>query len=560
MALLERAEQQLAAVTQSYDKETTYHLTLQRMVERMRSDKIGHTKNLRLLEDALRVQSTELKLQQRLSRQAMAAKDTEDANLKALMEQQRLMKKDLDMKLEARSQEVAIRQARKAERDKRMAEEVTLIARVEGDLTAKEEQELKRRAVKMKSEAMLVAQRLRFAIIKADAREEEFNRVRMAAGATDVSDGVEAGASSLLREQEHHPKALRFRPPNPKQVIHRFQVMQDEVADADRHMADISRRIVHLSQAKTELRKALLPTAMDPLEEVTFSREDKAKLETEAVLSRRKLESQRMELERLQRLKVFLGQALDSIFARLQHISPDAPIGHRKPLPTVSDWSRTTYAKLQETVERLLFVREAIDRSQTNTAASRSDDMLTVDPEQDTSEHLTQSKQFEAMIESVVTTNEMGVRIPTRSNTMARSRELVGKDFRMAIQQFTSAHSRAQKDTWARCGSEDSPGDSTPALGMSKRRSTGRLGASRLAGDAGSARDGPEGKRKSPKAIEVTRFLAAAVSQTGQAVNEEILGNTAEESIDAPDRARIKFAAQQELQSHASVVARPTVD
>jgi cell division septum initiation protein DivIVA len=392
-------------------------------------------------------------------------------------------------------------------------------------------------------------------MMKADALEEEFNRVRMTAGATDASDGVEAGASATLQEQQHDPKALRFRPPNPKQVIHRFEVMQEEVGDADRQIADLSRRITHLSRAKTELGKALQPTAMDPVEETTFSREDRAMLENQSSLCRRELESQRLELERLKRLKVFLGQALGSIFARLQHISPDAPVGVRKPLPTVSNWARTVYSKLQETVERLLFVREEIDRSQAKPSRSGHNGLL-VDPSVDDSEHFSKSKHFEATIESVVTTNEMGIRIPTMSNTASR-RELVPKDFRSATQQFSSAHSRAQKDSRSHSSSGGST-DEVPALGMlSKQRpKSSRLGTARAS--AAAAREAQDGKRKAPKATEVTRFLAAAVSQTGQAVHEDILASLNDEPDEAPDRSRIKSNSHHEMQSYASLASMPT--
>jgi len=550
IAKLDKAAKELQAVTDDNDHESVYQLTLQHMVARMREDKIGHTKNMRLLEDALRVQKNELKLQKRLLRQATAARETEDTSLKSLLVKHQRMKRELDEKLEARAQEVALRKARKAEREIRLREEETLMARVGGDLTAKEEEELKRRVGKMKGEAKMAAQRLRFAVIKADKFEEEYNTVRVAAGATDAADGVEESIVSVAKDLEHDPRTLRYRPPNPKQVVHRFEVMQEEVADAEKQIADLSRRIAHLSHARSELHKALEPAAVDPLEETSFSREDRDALGQSADDAYRAIDSQRTEIARLRKLKVFLGQALDAIFSRIRHIAVDAPATKTKPLPATSPWAQDVCSKLHTTIERLLFVREEIDRAQGGKA---------VDAMADRSDHLTKSKQFEATIESVVTTNEMGVRIPTKAKSRAMNRQLGTKDFRTAAQQFSTTHSRVQRESRAAEKESEESEAARPSTGGTGSPGRGRSARPKSAMPAPKMSDSAResSRRKGPKPMEVTRYLAAAVMQTGQAVDEDILSSLADDADDAPDRARIKSRAVHELQARAALETSP---
>ncbi|KAA0166323.1 hypothetical protein FNF27_05253 [Cafeteria roenbergensis] len=562
MQQLKQASEALEGMTESLDAQMIYQLTLQHMIKRLRDDKVGHTKNLRLLDEALRVQKTELKLQKRLLRQATLARETEESNLRAISEQHRKMKRELDEKLEARGQEVALRRMRRGDREKRMREEESLMARVEGDLTAQEEEELKRRAGKLKAEARLAAQRLRFAVMKADAFEEEYNRVRVAAGATDALDGVEEAAESVARELSDNPRTLQYRPPNPKQVIHRFHVVQEEVADADRQIADLSRRISHLTHARSELKRALEPTAVDPIEEFGFSRQERDELSEEGVTLKRAIVSQRMELDRLQKLKGFLSQSLDAIFSRLRHLTLETTSASEKPVPDTSPWTKATCTQLHVTIDRLMFVREEIDRAQAlsgadNPAADSEDHSSPA-----SSVHLQRSKQFEATIESVVTTNEMGVRILPRGKDHLGKRELSSKDFRTAAQQFTSSHCKAQRESRAAlreaeelaAAAATSPRAASAGSSHRPASSPGKTGAAARPASAAAGRGaGSDGRdtsrRKGPKPLEVARFLAAAVSQTGQPVDEEFFANPADDAEDAVDRSKLKHQVDLERQA-----------
>jgi hypothetical protein len=526
---LDEANALLKSMVAALDKELIYTMTLEHMVERMRKEKIVHTKNLKLLEEAIRVQAVEQKLQDKVLRQAQSALDTEQANIKTLLDQQRRMKKELDTKLEARQQEVAISQARKAEREKRLHEEETLLAQVEGDLTAKQEEELRKRMAKMKGEAKLAAQRLRFATIKADTAEEAYNQVRLSAGATESSDGADEAETALAKSIAKDPKTLQYRPPNPMQVVHRFKYMAEELTEADRQIADLARRVTHLSRAKEDLKSMLQPSSMDAFEETDVALTTRLELKDRADEGMRRYESQRAEHERLEKLRVFLSQSVEAIHIRLQHITPDIVVTRAKPVSSSSTWAQNMGHILDSAMERLVFTREEIDQSQQLAGASTPDSLS------DKSHNQSKSKQFEATVESVVSANEMGIRIPTRAKTKAMKREMLARDFRSAAQQFTSTHTRAQRDaaTEATMSATESE-----VVGSPIRSSPRPL--------SGSMRD-PTMKKRTFKQTEVTKYLAAAVAQTGQAVNDDMLDGEGSSDDEELDRAQIKAQVQLDI-------------
>lgn len=143
-----------------------YELTLRHMLSRLQFDKLSHMAMMKAFEEALRVHRHEAKLHERHLQQAQRAAADEEEELRSLVVKQQRQKQSLEEKLEARRAEVLARQRRKAEREKWLREEMNLKARAEGDLTEEEEKQLKKKAASLRAEAITLAKRLRYAIVR----------------------------------------------------------------------------------------------------------------------------------------------------------------------------------------------------------------------------------------------------------------------------------------------------------------------------------------------------------------------------------------------------------
>ncbi len=559
---VEQAQQELEDKKRGYESTCMYFFTLEHMFKRLRDGKQHHIGTMNVLEDALRVQKHELKLQTKLLAQVTKAYTEEKKELHETEENVQKEHKAISERLDARRQEVQARRRLMQEKIVAAKKAASLSAKAAGDLSAQEEQELKERTAELKREAASMAYQRQTMLQKVDDIFALYNRVRVAAGVPlqvrEASDPLDLPAAE------------------PQKIVDSFLQQQSEITRVEKQLASLNERLNYLQDAEDELTEQLQPEARNLWDEQGFDRSRVEEGTKEALKAKRTLEAVADESARLQKLKVQFAQSLEGLHAKCTSTkTPYLGDLDTKEMPSgASLWVIDSTQKLLEVEQKLKYLKRVVHSAlHGDSDGSESDG----DKEQAATKLLQLSERdMEHRVEALVSANPKLVRVTLQSSS--GTKEQVQPNVPSAVihntaHQFTNTHTNTMKAATAELNPEQLEGQAPSSAEKRPRRgsfggesvasldstgrgrpftrgSTGRFRLDPFSKEASNARrkatameikaavaqayaaagehsDAPQdtkaSKSKGLKASSLTKYIASAMSMSGAEVDDYLL-------------------------------------
>ena len=576
---VEQAQRDLEAKKKGYEETCMYYFTLEHMFKRLRDGKQHHIATMNTLEDALRVQKHELKLQGKLLSQVTKAYTEEKKELNETDVNVQKELKAITERLDSRRQEVQARRRLMQENISAARKAASMSARAAGDLSAAEEQELKQRTADLKREAATIAYQRQTMLQKVDDIFSLFTRVRVAAGVP-LRPSESADSSDL-------PSA------EPGKIVQSFMKQQTEISRVEKQLAGLNERLTYLQDAEDELAEQLQPEARNVWDEQGFDRAEGERNTQEALEAKRMLEAVGDEFARLQKLKVQFAQSLDGLYSKctatktpyLGELNTDSMPGG------ASLWVVDSTQKLLEIEQKLAYLKKVVN------AALNGEE----DPDSDDGEHSVMrtlnlsERDMEHRVEALVGSNPRLVRIakPLHGNSEPSQRPVPSAVIHNTAHQFTNAHNTTMKaaqsdehdqlnsagggmpgSTEKRARRGSFGGESVASMesgGRGRpftRGSTGRLRLDPFSKDASNSRrkatameiraavaqayaaageqtdtNEMKNKGKGLKASNLTKYIASAMSMSGAEVDEYMLQIKDDDASEYKPRDKLKEEA-----------------
>jgi len=517
---VEFAQQDLESKKKGYETTCMYYFTLEHMFKRLRDGKQHHIATMNTLEDALRVQKHELKLQTRLLSQVTKAYTEEK---KELTETEMNVQKELKAiteRLDTRRQEVQARRRLMQEKILAAKKAASMSARAAGDLSAAEEQQLKQRTADLKREAATIAYQRQTMLQKVDDIFALYNRVRVAAGVP------------LQPTESDDPSDLPAA--QPKLISQSFLKQQAEISRVEQQLSSLNERSNYLQDAEDELSEQLQPEARNIWDEQGFDRAEVEKSTREGMKAKRMLEAVQDEYARLQKLKAQFGQSLEGLHTKctatktpyLGDLDTSAMPGG------ASLWVIDSTQKLLEVEQKLQYLKRVVESALHGDPESEGDD-----GEQCFSKTLNLSERdMEHRVEALISSNPQLVRIdkPTSGNQDATAAAVPSAVIHNTAHQFTNTHNNTMKAAASSDRDELDSAAGLPPGSSEKRTRRGSFGGESVAslesggrgrpftrGSTGRFRMDPFSKESSNSRRKATAMeIRAAVAQAYAAAGE----------------------------------------